>query len=121
MDDEAIIRLLCGKAFVRVGLEVTTTANGSEAVREFSQAWERGRPYQLVIFDLTVPGGMGGKDALTEVRKIDPSIRAIASSGYSNDPVMADYRRFGFDAIVPKPYEIDQMIDTVRHVLAQKG
>jgi DNA-binding NarL/FixJ family response regulator len=64
---------------------------------------------------------MGGKDALAEVRKIDPSIRAIASSGYSNDPVMADYRRFGFDAIVPKPYEIDQMIDTVRHVLTQKG
>jgi len=120
MDDEAVIRLLCGKAFVRVGLEVTTTANGIEAVREFSLAWERGRPYQLVIFDLTVPGGMGGKDALAEVRKIDPSIRAIASSGYSNDPVMADYRRFGFDAIVPKPYEIEQMIDAVRHVLAKK-
>ena len=121
MDDEAIIRLLCGKAFVRVGLEVTTTANGTEAVREFSLARERGRPYQLVIFDLTVPGGMGGKAALAEIRKIDPSIRAIASSGYSNDPVMADYRRFGFDAIVPKPYEIDQMIDAVRRVLAQKG
>ena len=120
MDDEAVIRLLCGKAFVRVGLEVTTTANGIEAVREFSLAWERGRPYQLVIFDLTLPGGMGGKDALAEVRKIDPSIRAIASSGYSNDPVMADYRRFGLDAIVPKPYEIEQMIDAVRHVLAKK-
>jgi len=100
---------------------VTTAANGSDAVREFSQARERGRPYQLVIFDLTVPGGMGGKDALTEVRKIDPSIRAIASSGYSNDPVMADYRRFGFDAVVPKPYEIDQMLDTVRHVLTPNG
>ncbi len=120
MDDEAVIRLLCGKAFSRVGFELTTAASGVEAVQEFSRARAGGRPYQLVIFDLTVPGGMGGKDALTEIRKIDPDIRAIASSGYSNDPVMADPRRFGFDAIVPKPYEIDQMIDTVRHLLAQK-
>lgn len=70
-------------------------------------------PFDLVIFDLTVPGGLGGKDALAELLKIDPHIRAIASSGYSSDPVMANPRTYGFCATLPKPYDIPELIKAV--------
>ena len=69
--------------------------------------------FDLVIFDLTVPGGMGGKDALAELLKIDPGIRAIASSGYSNDSVMANPRAYGFCTSLPKPYEIPELMKAV--------
>jgi nitrogen-specific signal transduction histidine kinase/CheY-like chemotaxis protein len=120
MDDEENIRLLCNKALGRLGVEVTTTADGAEAVQEFSLAWKSGRPYHLVIFDLTVPGGMGGKDAIIAVRKIDPKVLSIVSSGYSNDPVLADYRKYGFDAVVTKPYKVETMTNTVRQLLSWK-
>jgi signal transduction histidine kinase/CheY-like chemotaxis protein len=120
MDDEENIRLLCSKALGRLGFEVTTTADGAEAVQEFSLAWKSGRPYHLVIFDLTIPGGMGGKDAMIAVRKIDPSVRSIVSSGYSNDPVLADYGKYGFDAVGAKPYMSEEMTETVRQLLSRK-
>ena len=117
MDDEASIRRLGQSALQRLGLEATTVSDGGEAVREIAAAHAAGRPYCLVIFDLTVPGGMGGKEALEKVRKIDPTVRAIVSSGYSQNPVMADFRAHGFDAVVPKPYEVGQLTEAVRQVL----
>jgi DNA-binding NarL/FixJ family response regulator len=69
-----------------------------------------GRAFDFVILDLTVPGGMGGAEAIVELRKIDPEVRAIVSSGYSNDPVMAHFADYGFCAVVPKPYDCKMLV-----------
>ncbi|MBP2146910.1 PAS domain S-box-containing protein [Methanofollis sp. W23] len=100
------------------GYCVTAASEGSEAVREYITASESGRPYDLVIMDLTVPGGMGGVEAIAELRKIDPSVRAIVSSGYSTDPVMSAYQEYGFAGVVRKPYPIDELFAEVRRVLS---
>jgi CheY-like chemotaxis protein len=113
MDDEEVIRRVAGRMLSLAGHETVFTADGAEAVRTYLAARKGGRPFDLVIFDLTVPGGMGGKDALAELRKIDPAIRAVASSGYSSDPVMAHPTDYGFRSALPKPYDIPDLIRAV--------
>ena len=71
--------------------------------------------------DLTIPGGMGGEEAIKELKKVDPHVRAIVSSGYSNDPVMADYKEYGFCDVVTKPYTLEELSETVRRALNGKG
>ena len=74
---------------------------------------EKGEKYDVIILDLTIPGGLGGKDTITELVKIDPEVKAIVSSGYSNDPVMADYKNYGFRDFVPKPYSSEKLLAVV--------
>jgi CheY-like chemotaxis protein len=119
MDDDESIRRFGAALFARMGLETTLVGEGSEAVREFGAAWSAGRPYELVILDLTIPGGMGGKLAIEAIRKIDPKVPAIVSSGYSNDPVLSNFTKFGFQAMVPKPYDVKQLAATIRDLLAR--
>jgi len=95
------------------GHETVFTTDGAEAVQAYVAARQSGAPFDFVIFDLTVPGGMGGKEALAELLKIDPGIRAIASSGYSNDPIMANPRTYGFRTRLPKPYDIPDLIRAI--------
>lgn len=113
MDDEEVIRRVAGRMLALAGHETVFAADGAEAIRAYSAARQSGRPFDLVIFDLTVPGGMGGKDALQELLKLDPGIRAVASSGYSSDPVMANPRAYGFCASLPKPYDIPDLMRTL--------
>ncbi len=113
MDDEAPVREMAASMLRRLGLDVTTTVDGHEVVRAYAEALSAGQRYSLVILDLTVPGAMGGKEAIAELLKLDPDVRAVVSSGYSNDPVMAHYREHGFRARVPKPYEFDQFARTI--------
>jgi signal transduction histidine kinase/CheY-like chemotaxis protein len=117
MDDESSIRRLAQTILRRAGYDVTAVGDGAEAVREYAEARASGRGFSVVVFDLTVPGGMGGRQALAELRKIDPAVRAIVSSGYSNDPSLADHRELGFVAMVAKPYEVKTLVATVRTVL----
>ena len=121
MDDEAAIRLVAGAMLKRMGLEFTTVADGAAVLREYSTARAEGRPYNLVMLDLTVPGGMGGAEAMAKLRELDPDVRAIVLSGYSSDPVMANYLAHGFCRRVAKPYEIRDLMDTVNEVLAEKA
>lgn len=100
------------------GYCVTAASDGGEAVREYLAAYESGRPFDLVIMDLTVPGGMGGVEAIKKLRKTDPSVKAIVSSGYSTDPVMSAYQEYGFVGVVRKPYPIDELFAEVRRVLS---
>jgi CheY-like chemotaxis protein len=117
MDDEEPIRMMTQALLERLGLKVTVTSEGDEAVREYATARTAGEPYDVVIFDLTVPGAMGGADAMREILKIDPAAKGIVSSGYSSDPVMANFRAHGFRGSVPKPYRIADIARTIREVM----
>ncbi|MBE2213159.1 MAG: response regulator [Opitutaceae bacterium] len=117
MDDDEAIRRVAQAILRRAGYDVTSVGDGAEAVREYAAARAAGRGYAVVIFDLTVPGGMGGVQALQHVRRDDPAVRAIVSSGYSNDPSLADHRELGFAAMVAKPYEVATLLGTVQAVL----
>ncbi len=117
MDDEEPIRMMTKALLERLGLEVTVTSDGDEAVREYATARAGGQPFDVVVFDLTVPGAMGGADAMREILKFDPAARGIVSSGYSGDPVMANFRAHGFRGSVPKPYRMADFSRTLREVM----
>jgi PAS domain S-box-containing protein len=118
MDDEEPIRVMTKALLERLGLEVNVTTDGTEAVRAYAMARLSGQPYSVVVVDLTVPGAMGGAEAMREILKIDPTARGIVSSGYSSDPVMANFRAHGFRGSVPKPYRLADFARTIREVLA---
>lgn len=120
MDDEEPIRAMTQALLERLGLDVKVTRDGAEAVREYADAKLSGQPFDVVVFDLTVPGGMGGADAMREILKLDPNARGIVSSGYSSDPVMANHRAHGFRGSVPKPYRIADFSRTIREVIASE-
>ena len=117
MDDEESILKLGTILLQRMGLDTTAVADGASAVREFEAARRTSRPFSLLVLDLTIAGGMGGKEAIEQIRKIDPTVPAIVSSGYSRDPVMAQYQAYGFQAVIPKPYDIKRFKETVRKLL----
>ena len=121
MDDEEPICLLATALLERMGYEANVVGDGSEVVREYGAARTAGRPYDAVILDLTVPGGMGGLEAMEALRKMDPEVRAIVSSGYSSDPVLANYRNHGFLGRVSKPYKIADLANTIQTVLGSNG
>jgi CheY-like chemotaxis protein len=121
MDDEESIRAIAGTILQRIGLDPVVVADGGDAVREFSVAQHEGRPFELVVLDLTIPGGMGGKEAMELIRKLDADVPAIVSSGYSSDPVLANFEAYGFQAIVPKPYEISQLTEVIDRLLASRA
>lgn len=118
MDDEEDVRETAGSALRRLGYAVAFAEDGGRAVELYHAAKEAGNPYDVVIMDLTVPGGMGGQETLARLREIDSSVKAIVSSGYSNDPVMANYRDYGFAGMVAKPYRIRDLGGVVHQVLA---
>ena len=120
MGDEAIVRDLVADILTHCGYTVTLTEDGAEAVNTFSRELSAGRPFDGVLLDLTVPGGMGGREALQHILMKDPHARVIASSGYSNDPVMANFHEYGFVGRVPKPYRTTQLSKVLHEVLAVK-
>ncbi len=120
MDDEAPIRRMVTLMLRRLGCEVEVTGDGAEAVERYLAESSAGRPFDLVIVDLTVPGGMGGLEAVERIRAVDPQVKAIVSSGYSSDPVLANHRTYGFAGRVAKPYELDEFRVVLREVLGGK-
>lgn len=119
MDDEAAIRRLAVQALEILGYEVTAVADGQIAIEAYQKAFSSGKPFDAVILDLTVPGGMGGSAAISEILKIDPDAAAIVSSGYAADPVMAEYEKHGFSGIVCKPYSLNTL-RTVLHTVVKR-
>ena len=117
MDDEEPIILMASTLLQRLGFEVEVTRDGAETVQKFETAHAAGRPFDLVVMDLTVPGGMGGREAIEQLRRIDPGVKAIVSSGYSSDPVLANYRAYGFRGMVAKPYKIEDFTRVLREVM----
>ena len=113
MDDEEMIRNLVERALSRIGYEVVSAEDGDAAVRLYREAKEAGAPIDLIIMDLTIPGGLGGKDAIKEIHKIDPAAKVIVSSGYSNDPVMANFSEYGFCGAMVKPFQMQELMKVV--------
>jgi PAS domain S-box-containing protein len=119
MDDEEPIRELAKELLVMLGFEVETARDGLEAIKLFSEAKQSSRRFDAVILDLTVPGGMGGKETMERLVRIDPDVGAIVSSGYSNDPIMANFREYGFSGVIPKPYNAAQISEALRQVISR--
>ncbi len=113
MDDEEIVLDVTEKMLTKLGYTVTRAKTGEEAVLLYGAATQAREPFDIVIMDLTIPGGMGGKRAIEAIRKIDPSVKAVVSSGYSNDPVMANYREYGFSGVVVKPFRFDELAEVL--------
>lgn len=117
MDDEQIVREVSGEMLRELGYDVVFAHHGAQAVEIYQQALEAKTPFHAVIMDLTIQGGMGGREAIVLLLALDPGVKAIVASGYSNDPVMADYRKFGFKGVIVKPYTLDVFSKTLREVL----
>ena len=117
LDDEEDIRELLGMILVRFGYVVEFSVDGAETIAMYRGAMGSDHAFDVVIVDLTIPGGIGGGDVIRELTQIDPTVKAIVSSGYANDPMMSDYRKYGFSGVISKPYEVRDLIKTVREVI----
>ena len=117
MDDDDFIRELLDEALTSFGYEVDLTIDGDETIKMYNDSLIAGNPYDLIIMDLTIPGGKGGKETILELKVLDPDINAIVSSGYSNDPILSNYEEFGFKGIITKPYNMDILKETIKKIL----
>lgn len=117
MDDMEAMMNVAGEILSILGYQVDCSTNGQEAIDAYKLAKESGQAYDAVVFDLTVPGGMGGEEAAEILLQYDPNLIAIASSGYSNSGVMSNHQDSAFKAVVPKPYRIKEMSDALDEVL----
>ena len=98
----------------KLGHEVVDAVDGEAAIEKYLLARDAGEPFDFVIMDLTIPGGMGGKEAVKRILDIDPSAKVIVASGYSNDPIIADYTSYGFAGCVSKPFRMKELTDALR-------
>ncbi len=105
------------EALSMYGLSVDVASTGQEAIDKYKDAHKRGDPYDLVIMDLTIPGGMGGKETVTEILKIDKDAKCVITSGYGDDPVVANYQQYGFKAAIQKPFQLEKLITLANELI----
>jgi CheY-like chemotaxis protein len=118
MDDEQSICRMVEDALTQFGYEVTVAQDGQAAIDVFSETLTRGGNFDAILLDLTIPGGMGGKEAIQHLRRLDPHVKAIVTSGYSDDPIMSDFQAYGFQGILVKPYKIIDLAKTLESLCA---
>ena len=116
MDDEEQLLSVAYKILAWMGYQVTVAQDGKQAIKLYREAMSAESPFDLVILDLTVPGGMGGLQTIHELLKIDQNVKAVVSSGYYNDPVMANFKEYGFCGVVPKPYTLNDMVEALNKI-----
>ncbi len=119
MDDEKMIRDLAGEILSYLGYKVSFSKDGAKAIEMYKDAMESREPFDAVILDLTVRGGMGGKEAIRKLMEIDPYVTGIVSSGYSDDSVMTDFEKYGFKGVVAKPYSVNEVSVVLGEVIGR--
>ena len=117
LEDEPVVIAVCREMLTELGYEPEFAVSGEETINKYVTAMKSGTPYDLVMLDLTIRGGMGGQEAMKKLLDLDPNVRAIVSSGYAEDPVMAHYERHGFKGTLSKPYNIEEMGRILRQVI----
>jgi PAS domain S-box-containing protein len=117
MDDEDEIQEVLGKMLEHLGFEVDFASEGEKALSDYTDAFQQGSPYVATILDLTIPGGMGGKETLRQIKALHPEAAVIVSSGYSNDPVMGRFQEFGFSGVIAKPYNLLDLSKVLSQIL----
>jgi serine/threonine protein kinase len=118
LEDDLMVRDLMRRALEKAAFDVVETGDGKDTLRLYQEAMQQGRPYDLAILDLTIPDGMCGRETMMHLRRIDPQILTIVSSGYRDDPVMKDCVAYGFAAALPKPYQVEGLLQMVNGVMA---
>jgi len=118
MDDESALRDIAGEMLGHMGYEVEFARDGAEAIKMYSEAAASKKPFDVVIMDLTIPDGMDGAEAVRKLREIDPGVKAIVSSGYANDPIIKDFKKYDFSGVIAKPFDVDELVRVIESVLA---
>ncbi|RPH50340.1 MAG: PAS domain S-box protein, partial [Desulfobacteraceae bacterium] len=117
MDDDTLLKEMIGQMLELLGYQAEFAKDGAEAILLFRKARESGKPYDTAILDLTIPGGMGGKEAIKKLLEIDPELKAVVFSGYSDDPVMSNYREYGFRGMMSKPFDMQKLSKVLHDVI----
>jgi CheY-like chemotaxis protein len=117
MDDEQIILDVTSEVLKFLGYEAVFAKEGASAVALYKQEKEAGRPFDLVILDLSIPDGMNGREAIEQLHRYDPNVKAIVSSGYSNDPVIQNFAAYGFSGSLTKPYRINDIKNILEELI----
>ncbi len=120
MEDEDYIREGIGEVLIHLGYHVELAKNGEEAIALYKAAKSLGQSFDLIIMDLTIHGGMDGREAIKKLLEIDPNVKALVSSGYLDDPVLSDYKKYGFCGIVTKPFNIRELSETIHEIIEKK-
>lgn len=118
MDDEEVVRLVAGEMLKYLGYEVEFAKDGKEAIEMCVDALKANKPFHAAIMDLSIPGGTGGKEAIKKLLELDAKIKVLVSSGNENDPVMSNFRAYGFAGVVMKPYQVEELGQKVKDALA---
>jgi len=121
MDDDDMVRELISDMLSDLGYEAATARDGTESIDLYKRAMKSGNAFDAVIMDLTIRGGMGGKDAIQKLKEIDPEIKAIVSSGYSTDPIMSNFREYGFVGVIAKPYKNKELSELLYEVISKNA
>jgi CheY-like chemotaxis protein len=119
MDDEEAVREIAVNMLRYMGYEVEFAIEGMEVIKRYKEAKEVKQPFHAVILDLTVQGGMGGKETIKRLKEIDPNVKAIVSSGYSNDPIIFEFEQHGFKGALTKPYNFLKLSETISRVMSE--
>jgi CheY-like chemotaxis protein len=117
MDDESSVRDVVGTMLESLGYGVQLVKDGRAALDSYHEALRKGAGFDAVLLDLTVLGGMGGRETIEGLRKIDPNVKAVAISGFAEDSIMRDYKQFGFEGIILKPFNLKQLQDTLTEII----
>jgi len=121
VDDEKMVRDVTGNMLKLIGYESESAGDGAEAVEVYKKARESQQSFDAIILDLTIPGTMGGRETIKKLMEIDSEVKAIVCSGYSNDPVMANFREYGFSGFLVKPYKVEELNEILQRIITDKN
>ena len=121
MDDEEMILDILSRMFDHLGYEITTCLDGAQAIAAFAKSKSHAETFDVVMMDLVIPNGVGGQDAVHTIKKIDPNAKVIASSGHLDHPVMMDHNKFGFNAVLEKPYKLEKLQQVIEAVISSSA